>query len=687
VDSFIGGSMVSFDIFDTLITRNTYTPKGIFDIIQEKIYTMDKTESFGIDLSHNFAECRVLAEQDAWRICRQRNSEEITLLEIYHSFRRMTGISDELMDQLMLMEEQTEIENAVPITDNIRLLEKHLENGEDVILISDMYLPAAVIRRMLFKVKPILASLELYVSSEIRKRKATGSLYVFIKRKKNILYKDWIHYGDNPKSDIESALLWGIQAILLSSHSEIAEIASRFSESLNVDEQLFLGTIKNLHIEEHLSPNQLIGAFWGGGFLYSYVAWVIQYSLAHSYHILYFISRDGYILKKIADIIIAENHYEIITKYLFGSRKAWRESNVEKVQLLREYFEQEVDFKEGKFAFVDLQGTGTSILKVKTNLEKYFESQQLNVFFFQLFSCPDISGCNFITYSYLSSTDLIEMFARAPHGMVEGYKKQGSRIVPILANVKKEVWEQHGLPDYFAGVWMFAKQYAVNLKKNGRTGISQHISVFLEKEFERYLNKNELQFIGEIPHNSTDDERFVMAPKISRKNLFDIFMWRTTEPLSEYYQGGDLRLSLRRLGEKEQRYVKKLEKNYYRWTGRFIHKIKHIFTAKSNFDKNRFIIYAAGNKGKETVAKITYLTNGKVVGWTDANYSKYKKMGYPVMPLRDCVKKDYDKLIIAIDNKLFCMDIKEYLLELGIEASKILFYEDFCQLFKENSIL
>ena len=52
-------------------------------------------------------------------------------------------------------------------------------------------------------------------------------------------------------------------------------------------------------------------------------------------------------------------------------------------------------------------------------------------------------------------------------------------------------------------------------------------------------------------------------------------------------------------------------------------------------------------------------------------------MGYPVMPLRDCVKKDYDKLIIAIDNKLFCMDIKEYLLELGIEASKILFYEDF----------
>lgn len=57
------------------------------------------------------------------------------------------------------------------------------------------------------------------------------------------------------------------------------------------------------------------------------------------------------------------------------------------------------------------------------------------------------------------------------------------------------------------------------------------------------------------------------------------------------------------------------------------------------------------------------------------------------MPLRDCVKKDYDKLIIAIDNKLFCMDIKEYLLELGIEASKILFYEDFCQLFKENSIL
>ncbi len=39
---------------------------------------------------------------------------------------------------------------------------------------------------------------------------------------------------------------------------------------------------------------------------------------------MYFIARDGYILQKIADTIISQNNLDILTKYIYGSRKVWR---------------------------------------------------------------------------------------------------------------------------------------------------------------------------------------------------------------------------------------------------------------------------------------------------------------------------------------------------------------------------
>lgn len=55
-----------------------------------------------------------------------------------------------------------------------------------------------------------------------------------------------------------------------------------------------------------------------------YVNWAVKHALKHGIECLYFISRDGYHLKRIADVIIKEKHYPIRTKYIYGSRKAWR---------------------------------------------------------------------------------------------------------------------------------------------------------------------------------------------------------------------------------------------------------------------------------------------------------------------------------------------------------------------------
>ncbi len=76
-----------------------------------------------------------------------------------------------------------------------------------------------------------------------------------------------------------------------------------------------------------------IGATLGGPILFPYVFWVIREAREQNMKNLYFVARDGYILKKIADIIIAENNYEIETHYIYGSRKAWRIASQESDEL------------------------------------------------------------------------------------------------------------------------------------------------------------------------------------------------------------------------------------------------------------------------------------------------------------------------------------------------------------------
>ena len=53
---------------------------------------------------------------------------------------------------------------------------------------------------------------------------------------------------------------------------------------------------------------------------------------------LFFIARDGYILKKIADILIEKYRYPIATVYLYGSRKAWRLPSIKPKDLICKSF-------------------------------------------------------------------------------------------------------------------------------------------------------------------------------------------------------------------------------------------------------------------------------------------------------------------------------------------------------------
>lgn len=318
--------MYSFDVFDTLITRKTATPEGIFALIQEKLIKKQEYLKFSDYIKNNFYNLRINSERLAWHnYCEIGGAEDITIEQIYEAMGMTGSLTHEEIQKLIFLEKETEFENVVAIDVNISMIKELIDNGEHVVLISDMYLDKKTIQDMLIKVDPIFKKVNLYVSSEYKKSKWSGNLYSIVKNNEQISYKNWIHCGDNLVSDIKSAEKLGIETKVFS-----FETFMKCEEEILKDNknnsfiQLTIGSARNIRLKDKLAGAAAIGASIGGSILFPYVWWILQESIRKSIKRLYFIARDGFVLKKIADIIIKNHNYDIQTYYIYGSRLAWR---------------------------------------------------------------------------------------------------------------------------------------------------------------------------------------------------------------------------------------------------------------------------------------------------------------------------------------------------------------------------
>ena len=88
--------------------------------------------------------------------------------------------------------------------------------------------------------------------------------------------------------------------------------------------QLLAGAAKRAVLEKKLNGPARIGALYGGPILMPYVEWLLHLSETRGFKRLYFIARDGYILKIMADALIEKLNLDIETYYIHGSRRAWR---------------------------------------------------------------------------------------------------------------------------------------------------------------------------------------------------------------------------------------------------------------------------------------------------------------------------------------------------------------------------
>lgn len=336
--------LYSFDIFDTLITRKVATPKGIFVLMKDIINQSPQFADLPNDVKTNFFNYRTNSEFYLRQINNQWNDgKDISLDMIYNHIQHTYFLTNEQTQAIKELEIQLELDNIIPIKENIEKLKVLLEKGKRVVLISDMYLPEYIIKEMLLKCDPVLCQVKLYLSSTLGFMKTKQALFHYIKEQENVEFREWTHMGDNKFADFFCARKLGIKAVLYP-YVKFKEYEKSLlvANSQNSFVQISLGCAKNIRLNKFPNDEKAqLGASLAGPILFPYIYWLLDQAQKRGIERLYFIARDGYILKLIADLIIKENNLPIKTKYIYGSRKAWRISalNLDDDELYRQFIQ------------------------------------------------------------------------------------------------------------------------------------------------------------------------------------------------------------------------------------------------------------------------------------------------------------------------------------------------------------
>lgn len=282
----------SFDIFDTCLVRTCGIPSGVFDIMARRAIPLaDETQLA------DFANIRINGE----KIARAKSAyEEITLSEIYDccDFSRLTSMSN---SELMELEEAVEFDCLVPVKSMLNTIRDLRDKGNQIIFISDMYLPRKFVE-MVMRANSIMADGDLlFVSSHERYTKASGRLYEVVKTAVGG-YDEWIHYGDNPKSDVEIPKSLGIKTKMIchpmSSNEQAVSGANNIYDRNSGLISASLSKAVRLSMPE--ASDYEFASDYVAPLLVPFVYWLLEKSSKSNIEQLFFIARDGRILYEIA---------------------------------------------------------------------------------------------------------------------------------------------------------------------------------------------------------------------------------------------------------------------------------------------------------------------------------------------------------------------------------------------------
>jgi hypothetical protein len=170
----------TFDLFDTLVARHCYAPLAIFDRVEAKARRP------------NFASLRRKVESELW------SAGDYSFDDIYDRLAVASKWSVPEIEKLKMLELAEEWDNLFPIREMLARVQP------DDMIVSDMYLPEAFLRRLVEE-KCGLRGIGIHLSNH---GKHHGTIWSKVQVGRQILR----HHGDNYHSDVIQAQKMGIEA-------------------------------------------------------------------------------------------------------------------------------------------------------------------------------------------------------------------------------------------------------------------------------------------------------------------------------------------------------------------------------------------------------------------------------------------------------------------------------------------
>jgi SAM-dependent methyltransferase/FMN phosphatase YigB (HAD superfamily) len=313
---------ISFDVFDTLVTRPLLDQDHAFLLAQHKIERE-------LHIEFDFYEMRKKAEELAR--ARLKPGSDASIQAIYKCFEEITGLPPTSVDRIRQIEIENDIQLALPrkgMIDVVTLLQRE---GKKIVFLSDMFLSSDVIRLILAKHGLITSNAQILVSSETGMRKDTGEIWrLFLQRIAQV------HVGDNECSDVQLAVDNGVPQYHVMSSRRLFELVHPMTQLAHRDalaDSIYAGPVVArlfsspfaLHSTRgqlHISDPKELGYCVFGPVLLYFTTWLYKRSHELGIHRLLFLAREGYLLQDLFEMFIAQfGDTGVRSSYLLCSRR------------------------------------------------------------------------------------------------------------------------------------------------------------------------------------------------------------------------------------------------------------------------------------------------------------------------------------------------------------------------------
>ncbi len=317
------GHFRTFDVFDTVLTRTVGDPA----VLAEHLGRRMRDE--GLVACEPTVVAAVRRRAEEW--LGGRLGRDPRLIEIHREIARSLGLPGGTAGRSHEMELEIErsVSHVVPgAVERVGRARERSANGR-VGYLSDTALPSTALITMLSRAGLWRDGDLCVCSAEAGADKHSGRMYPMVAAELGVAPGNILHVGDDVWNDVAMARFHGFRAA-----PAPAARRNRYETALDADSAAGGGLTAWLSGASRLSRLDAtergmrpeLAAVAAGVFaplLVGFSLWLVGQTRTRGLRRLYFVSRDGALLMRVARPILARLVPEVECRYLYGSRRAW----------------------------------------------------------------------------------------------------------------------------------------------------------------------------------------------------------------------------------------------------------------------------------------------------------------------------------------------------------------------------